>query len=382
MSHAPPQGVPGKKKTHSRRQAHQNTFKYYHNPNSSLTRKIMSIDHEGLCRRCEQIIEWRKTYRKYKPLSQPSKCTSCLEKTVTRAYHSLCLPCSRAKGLCGKCQQPCEAASRPIEITDEEVLEALEKSAIKLRTRNTLMRNWEKGLLKSEDVMTLIHASATGEDIDWRMYKTEEGQEEQGEGDAGEEEAGNEEKKATGKSEERKSAKAVPSTSTSSKQLAESTGSDDSTTVNKTVPTSVKAHPALSSSSPLPSAATEGTVDGSMVPQVPKKKIQILTATARKALGGGNSSTPIVAQNADADTSAAAPDANDGSSATTSGPKRRIIRIIKRVPKKPGKNAKPNGSSVSQSDANNRNDSIEGQSGDGETDVLSEALNQVNISGS
>ena len=41
---------------------------YYHNPKSKKTARILSINHSGLCKRCNEVIEWKKQYRKYKPL--------------------------------------------------------------------------------------------------------------------------------------------------------------------------------------------------------------------------------------------------------------------------------------------------------------------------
>eukprot|EP00727_Mastigamoeba_balamuthi_P005347 m51a1_g14810 hypothetical protein (196) ;mRNA; f:599239-599980 len=84
---------------------HQNTFAFRHNPHSRKTNAIASLPNEGLCQHCADVIEWRKKYRKYKPLSQPASCTLCKQKTVTHAYHTVCPACARAKGICGKCAQ-------------------------------------------------------------------------------------------------------------------------------------------------------------------------------------------------------------------------------------------------------------------------------------
>lgn len=48
-------------------------------------------------------IEWRKKYRKYKPLKQPAVCTCCHQKTVKAAYHKACRPCAEEKGACPWC---------------------------------------------------------------------------------------------------------------------------------------------------------------------------------------------------------------------------------------------------------------------------------------
>lgn len=87
-----PNQKPKKKKGHH--PAHQNTFAFRHNPKSKLTAKILSLPNEGLCRRCHEKIEWRKKYRKYKPLTQPSTCNLCKRKNVTAAYHTICDGCA------------------------------------------------------------------------------------------------------------------------------------------------------------------------------------------------------------------------------------------------------------------------------------------------
>jgi len=49
---------------HSRAPAHQNSFAFKHNKNSKKTKKIAAIPNVGVCKRCHDIIEWRKKYRK------------------------------------------------------------------------------------------------------------------------------------------------------------------------------------------------------------------------------------------------------------------------------------------------------------------------------
>jgi len=87
---------------------HQNRTAFKHNKNSKKTLTILSLPNEGLCPRCHEIIEWKKKYRKYKPLSTTKRCTKCQEKTIKRAYHTLCDPCARTLKLCAKCQQSSE----------------------------------------------------------------------------------------------------------------------------------------------------------------------------------------------------------------------------------------------------------------------------------
>lgn len=53
--------------------------------------------HDGVvvCQRCREKIEWKKKYRKYKPLTVPAKCVKCGNRTVKAAYHQLCDDCAR-----------------------------------------------------------------------------------------------------------------------------------------------------------------------------------------------------------------------------------------------------------------------------------------------
>jgi hypothetical protein len=89
-------------------QKHQNTFSFKHNKNSILTRKIKESPLDNLCQRCIDKLEWRINYRKYKPLSSPSKCQKCELKNVYKAYRALCDSCSITNKLCSKCSEPVE----------------------------------------------------------------------------------------------------------------------------------------------------------------------------------------------------------------------------------------------------------------------------------
>ena len=87
-------------------QKYQNTFAFKHNPNSKLTKKISGIEHHGLCQRCNDKIEWRKKYRKYKPLKEAAFCNGCKQRSVRRAYHTLCDSCAGGRKICAKCTTP------------------------------------------------------------------------------------------------------------------------------------------------------------------------------------------------------------------------------------------------------------------------------------
>jgi len=93
-----------KKKKPQRKQAHQNTFAFRHNPNSKLTKKIAAIPITGLCRRCTEKIEWKKQYRKYKIQEHLARCTLCLQKNIALAYNIVCEPCGGARNICRMCR--------------------------------------------------------------------------------------------------------------------------------------------------------------------------------------------------------------------------------------------------------------------------------------
>ncbi|XP_075067082.1 uncharacterized protein C9orf85 homolog [Mixophyes fleayi] len=89
----------------SRPQKHRNVtvFKNDKYDNSSQTKKINCKQHDGVCQRCKEVLEWRVKFSKYKSLSQPKKCVKCLQKTVKDAYHIICRPCALQLELCAKC---------------------------------------------------------------------------------------------------------------------------------------------------------------------------------------------------------------------------------------------------------------------------------------
>lgn len=141
-----------KKKPAGRGQKHQNAFAFHHNKNSQKTRLILSLPNEGLCKRCHDIIEWKKQYRKYKPLSAPKRCGSCDNKTVTRAYHVICDPCAKSLGVCAKCKEKADIVS-PLKTEEERRKEKAaegqpdlpDMSFMTERERRTILRKLSKG---------------------------------------------------------------------------------------------------------------------------------------------------------------------------------------------------------------------------------------------
>ncbi|KDO35627.1 hypothetical protein SPRG_00471 [Saprolegnia parasitica CBS 223.65] len=127
---------------------HQNTFAFKHNPKSKKTEHILGLPIHGLCPHCHEQIVWRKKYRKYRPLTQPGNCTECRQKTVTAAYHTLCQPCAKAKGVCAKCCKADELVLSEKQLADQrkedekEFEESLD--GMKERERRKVLREKKK----------------------------------------------------------------------------------------------------------------------------------------------------------------------------------------------------------------------------------------------
>uniref|UniRef100_A0A6V3DVU9 Uncharacterized protein n=1 Tax=Heterosigma akashiwo TaxID=2829 RepID=A0A6V3DVU9_HETAK len=130
---------------------HQNEFAFKHNPNSKKTRKILAMPNVGLCRRCSEKIEWRKKYRKYKPLTQPAVCRFCKQKTVTSAYHSACKPCAKQRRICAFCCESNEIVKEDDKDADQKLAELDEQNKhLPLRQRKTMMRQAEREMQGEE----------------------------------------------------------------------------------------------------------------------------------------------------------------------------------------------------------------------------------------
>ncbi|TRY81954.1 hypothetical protein DNTS_013400 [Danionella cerebrum] len=89
----------------SRGQKHQNLTAYRndkHGASLQIKRANAKV-HDGLCRHCKDVLEWKVKYNKYKTLTQPRKCVKCLQKTVKDAYHIMCKCCALKLELCAKC---------------------------------------------------------------------------------------------------------------------------------------------------------------------------------------------------------------------------------------------------------------------------------------
>ena len=78
-------------------QKYKNKQKFKLNDDSKLTQRIKATPLDHLCQRCYEQIKWKIDYKKYKPLSQPGKCTDCSRRNVLKAYRALCDPCTVKK---------------------------------------------------------------------------------------------------------------------------------------------------------------------------------------------------------------------------------------------------------------------------------------------
>ena len=58
---------------------------------------------EGICSKCREKVQWRFKYDKYKPLKHPAKCADCKNKTVNKAYRTLCDNCASKRKVCSSC---------------------------------------------------------------------------------------------------------------------------------------------------------------------------------------------------------------------------------------------------------------------------------------
>jgi hypothetical protein len=55
-------------------------------------------------------VQWRFRYDKYKPLKNPATCQQCKQKTVVKAYRTLCDGCAQRRNVCPACCDPMPTA--------------------------------------------------------------------------------------------------------------------------------------------------------------------------------------------------------------------------------------------------------------------------------
>ena len=130
-----------------RSQKHQNksSWNAYNKFKTDPKSKIASgVNVTNCCMKCTEVIEWKIKYGKYKPISQPAKCTKCSEKRVKSAYQILCIPCVQETGSCAKCGQKENLVHHPApsKAESDRIAAALEKEvkALPERKRRTFLR--------------------------------------------------------------------------------------------------------------------------------------------------------------------------------------------------------------------------------------------------
>ncbi|CDS36984.1 protein of unknown function DUF2039 [Echinococcus multilocularis] len=92
---------------------------------------------DGLCARCEAIIEWKIRYKKYKPLTKPRTCVRCGQRSVKRAYFTTCELCISALNTCGKCGQEINAVPPLPALEQGEINEHSQTSFVKVCKRES-----------------------------------------------------------------------------------------------------------------------------------------------------------------------------------------------------------------------------------------------------
>ena len=131
----------------NRSQKHQNLTKWnaYNKFKTDPKSKIASsVTVTNCCLKCTGVIEWKIKYGKYKPLTQPAKCTRCLEKRIKSAYHILCQPCVEETKNCAKCGQKEDIVNEPgpSKAESDRIKAELQKEvkALPERKRRTFLR--------------------------------------------------------------------------------------------------------------------------------------------------------------------------------------------------------------------------------------------------
>ncbi|KAJ3163890.1 hypothetical protein HK101_000582 [Irineochytrium annulatum] len=156
-------------------QKHQNQFAWQPSKHSPAAIKLASTPTRGLCKKCADVIEWRKRFGKYTPLTVPKKCVSCEQKAVRDAYHILCRKCACEQDVCAKCRSKEEilestAPKTPVEVLQEQQDEERRLDSMNERQRRSYLRKMEKG--DEEGAAKILEKAAAmkaarGGDDDW-----------------------------------------------------------------------------------------------------------------------------------------------------------------------------------------------------------------------
>ena len=125
-------------------QKHQNTYTYHHNKGSLVSRKILSSPLDLLCERCLDILAWKVKFNKYHPLKTPGKCNQCQEKTIYKAYRTICDGCATKDGKkrCTKCGEEVENFAKPDARNNPET--GVKKKSPVMELVKTLKKKYQK----------------------------------------------------------------------------------------------------------------------------------------------------------------------------------------------------------------------------------------------
>lgn len=150
----------------TRKQKYQNatTFKNNLYDTSQMTKKINNLEHKGLCERCKNVLEWKVHFRKYKPLTQPKKCTRCSQKNILRAYYVVCDDCGAKENLCCKCglsqDTPIERPVPAVEEEREQTEFELDVKFLRERQRRKFYRLMKQGM-SGEEALAAVTENST-----------------------------------------------------------------------------------------------------------------------------------------------------------------------------------------------------------------------------
>ncbi len=148
-------------------QKYQNEFKFRANKYSKKTKALASTPLDKLCKRCYEILKWKLTFHKYKPLREPGKCLKCCEKAVVKAYRSICDVCSTKYKICSKCGDKLDEFYQVgPRMTKQQKLEKIEAilSTLKEREKRSIIRGVMKGEIDYDPVKGLVYTGKEDED--------------------------------------------------------------------------------------------------------------------------------------------------------------------------------------------------------------------------
>ncbi|TPX37758.1 hypothetical protein SmJEL517_g00669 [Synchytrium microbalum] len=176
----------GNEKRSNRPQKYKNSYAYKNK--STKSQDIEKLPIKGLCRHCKDIIEWRRRYNKYKPLTQPKTCLQCRNKAITDAYHVICNKCANEAGVCAKCRLSETVLPATVKLPEEllseqQSLEAL-LASMSERHRRSYLRKMDKGDTEgAEKIVAKAQATNADDEDDFDLEDDLEDEEDEDEDD-------------------------------------------------------------------------------------------------------------------------------------------------------------------------------------------------------